>query len=199
MNPNIQHFLISSVVPTINAKIDALDQSNILFLNHDHFDDLKLYVEPPESIGVDRLVNALAVQKKWNGNVVIVDIGSCVTFCRVKMNGEYLGGVIAPGFQMIRNALYSGAEQLPLVDFPSSEPQLVGTSTESAMHSGLFYGSIHLINGIIDEIKRDDPKASVVLTGGVPALLVSHINHDVFDPDLQFTGLEILFKKYVKN
>ena len=67
LNPNIQHFLISSVVPTMNAKIDALDQSNILFLNHDHFDDLKLYVEPPESIGVDRLVNALAVQKKWNG------------------------------------------------------------------------------------------------------------------------------------
>ena len=108
-------------------------------------------------------------------------------------------GIIAPGFKMIRNALYDGAEQLPLVDFPGDAPNLIGTTTNSAIQSGLFYGSTHLINGLINDIREEDPKASVVLTGGVPPLLVSHIHHDVYDPDLQFAGLDILFKKFIND
>ena len=96
---------------------------------------------------------------------------------------------------MIRNALYTGAEQLPHVGFPSDIPNLIGTTTEKAMHSGIYFGSMHLINGIIDELRQEDDKASVVLTGGIPAALIDEIHYDTFEPDLQFFGLEILFQQ----
>ena len=188
LGSSIDKFLVSSVVPSINKMLQALNKDHIILLNHNHFTDLKLHVEPVESIGIDRLVNAVAVTKKWNANVIIVDVGTCVTFCRIKAGGEYLGGIIAPGFQMIRNALYTGAEQLPHVGFPSDIPNLIGTTTEKAMHSGIYFGSMHLINGIIDELRQEDDKASVVLTGGIPAALIDEIHYDTFEPDLQFLG-----------
>ena len=135
---NIDYYFISSVVHSINDQIRAINESSTFFLNHDHFSDLNIHVEPRTTVGIDRLVNTVAVQHIWNANAVIIDVGTAVTFCRVKKSGEYLGGIIAPGFQMIRNALFYGAEQLPLVDFPNNQPPLIGTSTESAIQSGLF-------------------------------------------------------------
>ena len=118
-----------------------------------------------------------------------------MTFCRVKKGGEYFGGIIIPGFQMIRNALFHGAEQLPLIDFPNEEPRLIGQSTEGAMAAGLFYGAIKMINGIQDEIRRTEPNIAIILTGGVPTQLLEHINYDIYDRDLQFQGLKILRSK----
>ena len=192
---NIEHYLISSVVPSINNAINEVNSKTTVFLTHTHFSDLNIHVKPLESVGIDRLVNAVAVQHRWNANAIIIDIGTVVTFCRVKKNGEYLGGVIVPGFQMIRNALFHGAEQLPLIDFPHHEPSIIGQSTQGAMASGLFHGAIKMINGIQHEIKQKEPNISTILTGGVPKALLPHIDHDAYERDLQFDGLKILYSK----
>ncbi len=192
---NIDYFIISSVVPSLNIKIKKINATSTIFLTHDHFSELTVHVEPSTSVGIDRLVNAIAVKHRWDANAVIVDIGTVVTFCRVKKSGQYLGGIIVPGFQMIQNALFYGAEQLPLVDFPNEKPNLIGTSTQAAMASGLFYGAIKMINGIQKEIRKSAPHISTILTGGVPTALLTFIEHDIYDRDLQFEGLKIMHSK----
>jgi type III pantothenate kinase len=196
---SLERILVSSVVPSIDQKIRLLKLSHIIFLTHDHFTDLRIHVEPSTSVGIDRLVNAVAVTHKWNANVVVIDIGTCITFCRIKKEGDYLGGVIMPGFKMVRNALYYEAEQLPLIDFPDASPDIIGHTTEAAMSSGVFYGAIDMINGMIHRLKKDDDKLSVVLTGGAPTSLLERVNYDVIELTLQFDGLEILYKKLMMS
>jgi type III pantothenate kinase len=193
---NIRYYLISSVVPSINLKIKEINNQTAFFLEHHHFSDLKNHVVPKTSVGIDRLVNAVAVQHIWNANAVIIDAGTVVTFCRVKKSGHYLGGIIVPGFQMIRNALFNGAEQLPLVDFPLKAPGLIGESTKGAIESGLYYGAIEMINGITRQIVNTEPNIAVILTGGVPPSLLNSIDHNKYEPELQFRGLKILHDKF---
>ena len=190
----IDHYLISSVVPSLNKKIKQTNNHSITFLNHSHFNDLTIHVDPPESVGIDRLVNAVAVSKIWDTDAVIIDIGTVVTFCRIKKSGDYYGGIIIPGFRMIRNALFKGAEQLPMVHFPTEKPELIGQSTEAAMKSGFFYGAIKMINGIRHEILTSEPELKTILTGGVPPSLLKYIDYDEYERDLQFEGLKILYK-----
>jgi|OM-RGC.v1.011516894 type III pantothenate kinase len=193
----LDHILISSVVPSINEKIKAFGNKTVLFLNHDHFSSLKINVTPPTSVGIDRLVNAVAVKNLWGKNTIIVDIGTCVTFCQINSEGDYCGGVIMPGFEMVRKALFNGAEQLPLVSFPMNQPQFIGTSTESAISSGIFYGAIHMINGSLKQFKSEFKDHQIILTGGVPRPLLSHLEYDVFEPNLQFIGLEYLYQDII--
>ncbi|MEK9726818.1 MAG: type III pantothenate kinase [Candidatus Margulisiibacteriota bacterium] len=195
---DIAQYFISSVVPSINQEIQTINPQAI-FLNHEHFSELKINVSPKDSVGIDRLVNAYAVKEKWGRDAFIIDIGTCVTVCHVKSNGDYYGGIIMPGFEMIRNALYQGAEQLPLIDFPNVPPKVIGLSTKEAMSSGIYYGAIHMINGFIRDIKSKWPDHYIILTGGLPTALVNQINYDEFVPNLQFQGLEALYDKFKKN
>tara|TARA_A100001015_G_C15029156_1_gene732171 strand:+ start:357 stop:1076 length:720 start_codon:yes stop_codon:yes gene_type:complete len=195
----IDHYVISSVVPSLNKKIKEINNHSTIFLDHSHFSDLRIHVDPPQSVGIDRLVNAVAVSKIWDVDAVIIDIGTVVTFCRIKKSGDYYGGIIVPGFRMIRNALFEGAEQLPMVHFPTEKPTLIGQSTEAAMTSGFFYGAIKMINGIRHEILSSEPELKTILTGGVPPSLLEYIDYDEYDRDLQFEGLKILYKNRFKK
>ncbi|MEC8677710.1 MAG: type III pantothenate kinase [Candidatus Margulisiibacteriota bacterium] len=196
---NIDNYLISSVVPSLNKQINSFNKPNIQFLDHSYFNGLSVKVDPIESVGIDRLVNAIAIKHQYKQDAIIIDIGTCVTFCHIKQTGDYYGGIIMPGFEMVRNALYSGAEQLPLVQFPDAPPKLVGNSTVSAMESGIFYGAIHMINGVVNELRSRLGHLKVILTGGAPSALLNKIDHDDFNPNLQFDGLEILFKDNVRH
>ena len=195
----IETFIISSVVPSINEKIKQINHETTIFLTHQHFPDLKIHVTPKESVGIDRLVNAVAVANTWDSDAIIIDIGTVVTFCRIKKGGDYYGGIIVPGFKMIRNALFQGAEQLPLVNFPSEKPVLVGQSTEDAMSSGLFFGAIKMINGIRSEILNSEPHLKTILTGGVPTSLLNYLEFDHYDRDLQFKGLKMISELLEKD
>lgn len=196
---NIDSYLISSVVPSINAQITSFNKATIHFLDHSFFKGLRVMVDPIESVGIDRLVNAIAIKHQYRQDAIIVDIGTCVTFCHIKHNGDYYGGIIMPGFEMVRNALYTGAEQLPLVQFPTIPPKLIGNSTVSAIESGIFYGAIHMINGVISKWRKALGEINVILTGGAPTVLLNQIDHDEFNPNLQFDGLEILFEDNFKH
>ncbi len=189
--PIINQYIVSSVVPELTQKITAINHSSIHCLTHADFSELTNHVTPPNSVGIDRLVNAYAVFKTIQTNALIIDVGTAVTFCKVSATGDYYGGVIVPGFSMIRQALYDHTSQLPLVQFPTTAPSVLGTSTPSAIESGLFYGAIHMINGIQERIKSEAPITTTILTGGIPSALLNHINHDQFIPDLQFKGLKL--------
>tara|TARA_A100001015_G_scaffold247349_1_gene284140 strand:+ start:768 stop:1490 length:723 start_codon:yes stop_codon:yes gene_type:complete len=189
----VDQYLISSVVPSMNKKIKKINSHSTIFLNHNHFSNLKIHVNPPTSVGIDRLVNAVAVSNRWDCDAIIIDIGTVVTFCRVKQGGDYYGGIIVPGFKMISRALFSGAEQLPLVHFPTEKPKLIGQSTEAAMTSGFFHGAIQMINGIRSELVSKEPQLKTILTGGVPSALLNYIDYDHYERDLQFDGLNSIY------
>ena len=189
--------MISSVVPSINDFIMTLNHPSIHFLKHDDFKDIKINVKPIESVGIDRLVDAMAAYKLWECNSLIIDIGTAITCCNITKSGEFKGGIIMPGFHMFRNALHDHTAQLPLINFPDNEPPLIGNSTKSAIQSGLFHGSINMINGIQHQIKGHQSDMKVILTGNIPSHLISHINHDIYDRDLAFKGMQILFQKLI--
>ena len=183
----IDHYLVSSVVPDLNTEILRINNRNCYFLKHSDFSDLKIKVEPLQSVGIDRLVNAIAIKYKWDA--------TAITFCKINKGGIYEGGIIFPGFQMITSALNEKTAQLPEIQFPLKPPSIIGKSTKSAIESGLFHGAISMINGVINDCKEKNKKLSVVLTGGVPSSLLKYINHDVFEKDLQFIGLDIMYKQ----
>ena len=191
----IDHYLVSSVVPDLNLEIKKINTKNCYFLKHSDFSDLNIKVTPIGSVGIDRLVNAVAVKYKWDANVLVVDIGTAITFCKISKGGIYEGGIIFPGFQMITSALNEKTAQLPVIQFPLTPPNIIGRSTKAAIESGLFHGAISMINGVINDCKEKNRKLSVVLTGGVPSSLLKYINHDVFEKDLQFIGLDIMYKQ----
>jgi type III pantothenate kinase len=197
---HISQFIISSVVPELDALIQSFQRPNVHFLTYQDMDGLSIQVHPPDSVGVDRLVNAMAVQDVIkHSDVLIIDIGTAVTFCSVTLSEQnsqscvvYKGGAILPGFHLIQQALFTGTSKLPLVSFPQDAPPLIGDSTEGAMESGLFHGAIHMINGMTTRIVSECVGMHVVLTGGVPGALLQHLTYDTFSPDLQFIGLRRL-------
>ena len=192
---SLQNIFISSVSPSINRKIESFQNPNVYFFTHNDFKDLVINIEPIESIGIDRLVNIVAALYKYHSNTIIVDAGTAITCCYINKKGEYDGGIILPGFHMVNSALKQNTEKLPLIPFPINQPELIGKSTKYAIESGLFFGSMHMINGVIDDIKQTYPEATVILTGGVPKELLKYINFDIFDYELQFFGMQKIVDK----
>ena len=192
---NLDRILISSVVPSVDAMIQSFGAPNVHFITHADFDSLDILIDPIESVGIDRLVNVLAVVSEYKKNALVIDAGTVVTCCHINQKGAYQGGIILPGFHMVRNALHQYAEKLPLISFPGSLPHLIGQSTQGAIESGMFYGSMHMINGIQQQIKQQYPHLTVILTGGVPKELLSHIQYDVYDKELPFKGMQLMYNQ----
>lgn len=160
-------------------------------------DDLpiKVCVEHPERVGMDRLVAAVAVNqiRDPHAPAVIVDAGTAITVDLVNQQGEFMGGAILPGMRLVSQALASNTDQLPQVDsrFPQSAPDALGTSTEGAIRSGLFWGSVGAIRELVERIgasAEDTPQ--VFLTGGDAERLAPFISSDAeFVQDLVIGGI----------
>ena len=112
---------------------------------------LKILYDNPREVGADRIVNGVAAFQKYGGPCVVVDLGTAITFDAVSKNAEYLGGIICPGIGISIEGLFSKTARLPLVDFREPE-QLIGTNTVGSMQSGLYYGAIGMIDGILERL-----------------------------------------------
>jgi len=156
---------------------------------------IKVCVEQPQRVGMDRLVAAVAVNQLRDplSPAVIVDAGTAITVDLVSQQGDFLGGAILPGMQLVSHALSVNTDQLPLVDprFAHTAPDALGTSTEDAIRSGLFWGSVGAIRELIERIGAStDCSPQVFLTGGDAELLAPFISKDaVFVRDLVIGGI----------
>ncbi len=153
-----------------------------------------------EEVGTDRLLNALAVWKKYKGANIVVDFGTATTFDVVSNDGVYLGGVIAPGIDLSITALYRAAAKLPKIAITTPEV-VVGKNTESAMHSGIYWGYTGLIEGIISRILIEQKeKMKVIATGGLAPLFASATSViDIVDENLIFYGLYVAHKQIMED
>ncbi|MEQ8397192.1 type III pantothenate kinase [Thalassobaculum sp.] len=166
---------------------------------------IEVRIERPEEVGADRVVNAVAAHQLYGGPLIVVDFGTATTFDVVDEDGGYAGGIIAPGINLSLDALYMAAAQLPKIAIrpPERRPgdndpvRVIGKNTRSAMHSGIFWGYVAMIEGLVARIKVEYGRPMrVVGTGGLSALFAEWTPAlEIVDDDLTLAGLRIIHKQ----
>src|SRR3954469_768688 len=150
-------------------------------------------VDNPAEVGADRLLNALAAHRDYRGPLMVIDFGTATTFDVVDRDGAYLGGVIAPGINLSIEALHKAAARLPRIGI--GRPQaVIGRDTVAAMQSGIYWGYVGLIEGIIGRIQAEhEAHLKVVATGGLAPLFSEGTTIiEIIDPDITLDGLRLL-------
>lgn len=147
-------------------------------------------VDRPSAVGADRLVNTVAAHERYRGALIVVDFGTATTFDIVSERGDYEGGVIAPGVNLSAEALHSAAAMLPRVAVGRTQ-SVIGKDTVPAMQSGLYWGYVSLIEGLVARIKEEYGKPMTVIgTGGLANLFYKQTSViEYLDPDLTIRGL----------
>lgn len=196
----VSGMMISCVVPPLNGVLEEMAKKYFRltpqFLEPGTRTGMAIHYENPHEVGADRIANSVAAFAKFGGPCVIVDFGTAITFDAVSEKGEYLGGVIAPGIGIAAEALFKHAARLPRVEV--REPrQVIGTNTVGSMESGLFYGAVGLVDGILDRLIAVLGKKTQVISTGGQAALVSGASHYRPRVDLSLTleGLRIIYER----
>lgn len=153
-------------------------------------------MDNPREVGADRIVNAAAAHHLYRGPVIIIDLGTATTFDTISAKGEYLGGAIAPGINTAAEALFERAAALPRVELTRPR-RAIGTNTISAMQSGIIFGYVGLIEGIVARIQRElREKATVVATGGYAEILAAETKAiDKVNQQLTLLGLRLIYEE----
>jgi type III pantothenate kinase len=156
---------------------------------------IALDVDAPASVGADRVVNAIAAHARHPGDLIVIDFGTATTFDVVDGAGAYKGGVIAPGINLSLDALVAAAAKLPRIAIEApARAQVIGRNTEDSMHSGIYWGYVALIEGLVARIRAEIGRpATVIATGGLAVLFDRHTSvFDAIEPDLTIQGLAML-------
>jgi type III pantothenate kinase len=194
--------MVASVVPPLNSVLEEMSKKYFrlepLFLGPGTRTGMAIHYDNPQEVGADRIANSVAAFEKYGGPCVVVDFGTAITFDVISEKGEYLGGIIAPGIGISSEALFERAARLPRVEV--REPaRVVGTNTVASMQSGLFYGSVGMMDGILDRLTDElGGKMKVIATGGQAALvaLASKYSPPV-DSSLTLEGLRLIYQRNI--
>jgi type III pantothenate kinase len=189
---------ISSVVPALTPWMIEMSRRYLskepVVVNSDLDMGLVLMVHNPREIGADRLANAVAAIKLYQGDCLIIDLGTATTFDVISGKGEYLGGAIAPGLETAAANLAQRAAQLFSVEITPPK-NVIGKSTEECMKSGIFWGQVEMLNGMIVRIEEEyQAECTIVITGGYGKILSQYIDREVvYNPDLTLIGLKLIY------
>jgi type III pantothenate kinase len=192
--------IVSSVVPPLNSAFAGMIQHHFgieaLFVEPGVKTGIAIHVDNPQEVGADRIVNCVAAFERYGGPSIIVDFGTATTFDVVTANAEYVGGVIAPGLNISAEALFARASRLPRVDI-RRPPTVIGTNTVVNMQSGLYFGYLGLVDGILARMKSELPPLKKILaTGGLAKLLAPDSEYiDEVRDDLTLEGLKIIYDR----
>lgn len=187
--------IIASVVPSVNYFLKR-SLPKAFFVKAGNMKLLKIKVENQKEIGADRLVNAYAAREMYGKPAIIIDFGTATTFDILSKKGEYLGGAIAPGLQISIDALHEKTAKLPRIKLKRSK-KIIGDSTVSAINSGIFYGYLSLLEGMIKRFKKIlGDKTIIIATGGFSGFLSKHTDQiDIIDTNLTLKGLNLICLK----
>lgn len=197
---DIDGVIISSVVPPLDLPLTEMSTRYLnkepLFVSAETDTGLKVLYENPAEVGADRIVNSVAAYRRFGGPCVIVDFGTAITFDIVSEKAEYLGGIICPGIEISAQALFSRTARLPLVELrrPAS---LIGRTTVGSIQSGLFFGTVELVDGLLRRLKSElGSGTQTVATGGQAHLIVPSCSEiERIEPDLTLYGLAYIWQR----
>ena len=195
---DVKEVALCSVVPPLLTTFEELCQRYFhlspLVVGPGVKTGVRIRMDNPREVGTDRIVNAAAAHHLYRGPVIIVDLGTATTFDTVSKEGDYIGGVIAPGIVTAAEALFTKAAALPRVELVHPK-QAIGSNTITAMQSGIVFGYVGLIEGIVTRIQKElGEKATVVATGGYAELIAQETTViDKVDPNVTLIGLRLIY------
>lgn len=201
LSPNdVQGIIISSVVPPSMSALERMCHKYFkiepLIVGPGIKTGLSIHYDNPREVGADRIVNAVGALEDYDPPLIIVDSGTATTFCYINEHGHYLGGAITPGMNVAMEALYHYASKLPKIDFKLPK-HVIGKNTVMAMQSGIVYGYIELVDGMIRRmIAESNSNPTVIATGGLAEIVADqsqYIQH--YDPFLTLKGLYSIYRK----
>jgi type III pantothenate kinase len=196
----VKHIIVSSVVPPIESTLRQMCETYFhidpLFVEPGIKTGMPVLVDNPAELGADRLACSVGAYERYGGPLIVVDFGTATKFEVISAKGEYVGGAIAPGLGLSAEALFSRAARLSRVDI-KRPAKVIGTNTVGHLQTGLYYGYIGLVDGILDRIVAElGAQPRVVASGGL-AHLIAPDSRYVFEIDdmLTLDGLRILFER----
>jgi type III pantothenate kinase len=196
----IRGIVISSVVPPLDSTLRQVCERYFkikpLFIEPGVRTGMPVQYDNPAEVGADRIVNSVAAFEKYGGPCVVVDFGTATTFDAVSKKGEYLGGVICPGLGISAEALFERTARLPRVDI-RKPPRIIGSNTVGSLQSGLYYGYLALVDGILQLLLGElGSDAKVVATGGLASLIGTGSKYiSAVDEHLTLHGLRIVWER----
>jgi type III pantothenate kinase len=197
---DVKGIIISSVVPPLDATLrgvcERYFQSKALFIEPGVRTGMPVHYDNPAEVGADRVVNGVAAYEKYGGPCIVADFGTATTFDAVSAAGEYIGGVIAPGIRISADALFERTARLPRVGI-GKPTRIIGSNTVASVQSGLFYGYLGLVDGIIERMMAEmGGNTKVVATGGLAELMGPSSKYiTVVDDQLTLDGLRIIWER----
>lgn len=193
--------ILASVVPPLVTVLVKLSKKYLhiepVVLGAGVKTGLNIQTENPREVGADRIANAVAGIEKYGAPLIIVDFGTATTFCCIDDQSRYLGGAITPGISISAEALYQRAAKLTRVELVKPE-QVIGKNTVQSMQSGIYFGYVGLVDGIVKRMKKEFVKGEpkVIATGGLAALIGAQSEMiDEVDPLLTLEGLHLIYKR----
>ena len=199
-NEQVKGVAISSVVPELTLVYKRMVKKYLdmdpLIIDAQLDLGLKILYQDPSAVGADRLCNAVAGKAKFGTPLIILDFGTATTFDCLDANGDYLGGIICPGIESAASVLHYKAAKLPKIDLVFPE-KIIGTTTEQSMQSGILYGAVELIEGLVPKIRQElQSDCKVIATGGLARVIANRTRSiDRVEESLNIEGIYLIYKR----
>ncbi|HKS08083.1 MAG TPA: type III pantothenate kinase [Pyrinomonadaceae bacterium] len=201
LNPeDVEAIVIASVVPELNSTLTRISEDHFnltpVFVDHTTPIDLKILYDSPAELGADRIVDAFAGVDKYGAPCIVVDFGTATTFNAINAAGEFLGGAISPGLVTCSEALFVRTAKLPRVKW-EQPAKVIGSSTVSAMQSGIYYGYGGLVDGVLEKmIAEMGETPRVIATGGLAHAIAPTSRYiSLVDDTLTLEGLRLVYER----